>query len=308
MKKMKLPNLPKRTAGARSETPKPDGAKRAAKTQIRAPQAVEDLYRDMRDRRLLLPALALILAIIAVPFLLSASKDPAPAATVLQPPEGAEAVAPAVVTEQPVGVRDYRKRLDELKSKDPFAGSFSSADDAAAAADDGELVDPPSSTTPSSTVAPSSTSPTSSTTTSPAPTDTSSSSSGSTDDGGGSDGGQTMIVLAPRIDVRGGLVHKRKRLEDVEIGDLVPDQRKAPIAMFLGVSDDLESAQFVVSDEVSDTDGDGKCRPSGSHCEFLSLREDEKRYFTFGPDDERFSLKVTDIREEIVDRRKVPGD
>ena len=35
------------------------------------------------------------------------------------------------------------------------------------------------------------------------------------------------------------------------------------------------------------------------------LREDEKRYFTYGPHEKRYSLKITDIREEIVDRRKV---
>ena len=39
-------------------------------------------------------------------------------------------------------MRDYRKRLEGLKSKDPFAGSFASDD--ASAAGDGELVDPPS--------------------------------------------------------------------------------------------------------------------------------------------------------------------
>jgi hypothetical protein len=307
--KMKLPNLPKRKAGSDAEATEPKAAKRASKAQIRVPRPVEDLYRDMRDRRLLLPAAALIIAIIAVPIALSASKEPAPAPAAVQPPAGAEAVAPAVVTEQPAGVRDYRKRLDELKSKDPFAGSFSSADDAAAATD-GELVEPPSTTSPTSTLAPSSTTPVAPATTAPSSTSTSTSTStapsGSDDDG--SDGPETMLVLAPRIDVRGGLVHKRKRIKDVEIGDLVPNRRNAPIAMFLSVSDDLEKVQFLVSDEVSDTDGDGSCKPSAGQCEFLTLREDEKRYFTFGPNDKRYSLKVTDIREEIFDRRKVPGD
>ena len=75
--------------------------------------------------------------------------------------------------------------------------------------------------------------------------------------------------------------------------------------MFLSVSDDLETVQFLVSDEVTDADGDGSCKPRASQCEFLMLREDEKRYFTYGPHEKRYSLKITDIREEIVDRRKV---
>ena len=297
MKKLKLPNLPKRKSGA--ESSEPEAAKRTAKTQIQVPRAVEDLYRDMRDRRLLFPALALIVAIIAVPIALSASKEPAPAPAVFQPPEGSEAVAPAVVTEQPIGVRDYRKRLEGLKSKDPFAGSFASDD--ASAAGGGELVDPPSTSTATSTPTPSTSSATSS------PSSTSTTPSGSSGDGSDSDGGKTLLVLAPRIDVRGGLVHNRKRMNDVEIGDLVPSRKHAPIAMFLSVSDDLETVQFLVSDEVSDTDGDGSCKPRASQCEFLTLREDDKRYFTFGPHEKRYSLKITDIREEVVDRRKVPG-
>jgi hypothetical protein len=299
MKKLKLPNLPKRKPGA--ETARPDAAKRTARSQIQVPRAVEDLYRDMRDRRLLFPALALIVAIIAVPIALSASKEPAPAPAVFQPPEGSEAVAPAVVTEQPVGVRDYRKRLEGLKSKDPFAGSFASDD--ANPSSEGELVEPPSTSTATSTPTPSA----SSTTSSLPPTSSSTTPSVPSGDDSDSDGGKTLLVLAPRIDVRGGPVHKRKRINDVEIGDLVPSRKHAPIAMFLSVSDDLETVQFLVSDEVSDTDGDGSCKPRASHCEFLTLREDEKRYFTYGPHDKRYSLKITDIREEIVDRRKVPG-
>ena len=297
MKKLKLPNLPKRKSGA--EAAEPEAAKRTARTQIQVPRAVEDLYRDMRDRRLLFPALALIVAIIAVPIALSASKEPAPAPAVFQPPEGSEAVAPAVVTEQQIGVRDYRKRLEGLKSKDPFAGSFASDD--ASAAGDGELVDPPSTSTATSTPTPSA----SSTTSSPPSTSSSITPSGTSGDDSDSDDSDTLIVLAPRIDVRGGPVHKRKRINDVAIGDLVPSRKHAPIAMFLSVSDDLETVQFLVSDEVSDTDGDGSCKPRASQCEFLMLREDEKRYFTYGPHEKRYSLKITDIREEIVDRRKV---
>jgi hypothetical protein len=122
-------------------------------------------------------------------------------------------------------------------------------------------------------------------------------------DGGSSSGGDEILVLAPRIDVRGGPVGNRKRVKGVKIGDLVPDERKAPIAMFLGVSEDLKRAQFAVSGDVTETEGDGQCHPRANDCEFLRLREDEKQYFTF--EDERYSLKVTDIREVVVERRKL---
>jgi hypothetical protein len=75
--------------------------------------------------------------------------------------------------------------------------------------------------------------------------------------------------------------------------------------MFLGATTNLRYANFLVSDDVTETSGDGQCRPRANQCEFLRLKVDEKRYFTFGPDEARYSIKVSEIREEIVDRRKV---
>ena len=70
--------------------------------QIRAPEFLNNLYRDMRDRRLLLPAAALVVCLIAVPQLLSSSSTTAPPPTV--PIESAgkpTAAEPAVVTDEP---------------------------------------------------------------------------------------------------------------------------------------------------------------------------------------------------------------
>ncbi len=286
-------------------TPKPGkpakAAKEGAKRQVPVPSFAEDLYRDMRDRRLLLPALALVVAIIAVPLLLTTPKESPPSAAAVAAPEGADAVSPAVLTEQPVGVRDYRERLDQLKSKNPFADDFSFPDEGQATTDPVAVDSGPGSTGPTTTDVPS-TPPTDtgSTTTTP-PADVGS------DGGTGDSDDRELLLIEPRIDVRGGPVGERKRIKDVAPGDLVPSSRHAPIAMFVAASANLADVTFVVSQDVTETDGDGKCRPRANHCEFLTLREDEKRYFTFGPDARRYSLKITDIREKVVDRRKVEG-
>ena len=88
---------------------------------VQAPAFLNNLYRDMRDRRLLLPALALIIAVIAVPAALSSSSattapPPAPAAAGLA---HEAATSPAVLTEQ-LGVTDYRKRLDADQEQEPL--------------------------------------------------------------------------------------------------------------------------------------------------------------------------------------------
>src|SRR5690606_2981666 len=51
---------------------------------------------------------------------------PAPPPPASPPDVSAEAAAatPAVLAEQETGVRDYRKRLDELKAKNPFKAKF----------------------------------------------------------------------------------------------------------------------------------------------------------------------------------------
>jgi len=289
----------------RSSTPKPKpakpakAAKESAKRRVPVPSFAEDLYRDMRDRRLLLPALALVVAIIAVPLLLMTPKESPPSAAAVAPPAGSDAVSPAVLTEQPVGVRDYRERLDQLKSKNPFADDFSFPGEGEATTDPVAVDSGPGSTGPTTTDVPST-----------PPTDTGGTTAPADAGSDGGTGGSTepeLLLIEPRIDVRGGPVGERKRIKDVAPGDLVPSSRHAPIAMFVAASPNLEDVTFVISQDVTETDGDGKCRPRANHCEFLTLREDEKRYFTFGPHEKRYSLKITDIREKIVDRRKVEG-
>ena len=89
---------------------------------MRTPRFLENLYRDMRDRRLLLPALALLVAADRGAVRCS---ELVVQPSAVGPRRGHErrrretAVEPAVLTEQ-VGITDYRKRLDSLQSKDPF--------------------------------------------------------------------------------------------------------------------------------------------------------------------------------------------
>jgi hypothetical protein len=305
--KLPKPSKPKLTMSLRrpkDKAEKAEGAEKVVKAKskttpsVRVPQPVEDLYRDMRDRRLLLPALALIAAVIAVPVLLSTPAEAPPPPPVLQAPEGAEAVAPAVLTEETIGVRDYRKRLDALKSKNPFEGSFASP----LASGGGGDSDEPDTDTATSTTSP----PTGGATpTDPATTPTDDLST--TGDAPSSDGGTAgeILILAPRVDVKAGRFGEPKDIEGVELGDLLPDRRKAPVVMLIGVSEDLRHATFLVSDDVSATNGEGSCRPRANDCEFLRLADGEKRTFVYEPNGRKYVVKVTDIREVVVDRRKV---
>ena len=77
-----------------------------AMKKLQAPPFLDNLYRDMRDRRLLVPALALLVALIAVPLALSSSSattapPPVPPAAASSGAGHEAATSPAVLAEQP---------------------------------------------------------------------------------------------------------------------------------------------------------------------------------------------------------------
>ena len=82
----------------------------------------------------------------------------------------------------------------------------------------------------------------------------------------------------------------------------MPD-RDTPIAMFLGSPISTEWARFILSSDVGATEGDGHCAPSANNCQFLKLALDEKRVVEYGPDAEKYSITVTDIRRVVVEGR-----
>ena len=83
---------------------------------MKVPDLVQNVYRDLRDRRMLSIAVALIGAIILVPFLASAGggDDSSSTAATTAPPTapfaGDEQLDPVVLAEVP-GLRDFRERL-----------------------------------------------------------------------------------------------------------------------------------------------------------------------------------------------------
>lgn len=286
---MKLPDLSKLK-------PAPKASSRA-RPQVKVPAPVEDIYRDMRDRRLLLPVLALVIAIIAVPVALSASREepPEPAAFVI--PAGAEEVAPAVLADSQLGVRDYRDRLEELKSKNPFKQRFLPT--AAEIVEATELTETPTAPSSEPVNAPA---PVPSSDPPPASGSKSSSPTPTTQDEPERE--RVTVVLAPRIDVMAGPAGATREMNNQEFGDLIPSKKQAPVAMFIGVSENLKSAHFAISDGVTDTKGDGACRPKPSDCEFLKLGLGKRRSFFYEPNATRYVIKIKAIREVVIERRK----
>jgi hypothetical protein len=252
------------------------------KMKLEPPSFLSDLYRDLRDRRLLIPIAGLLVAIVAVPVLLkggsSAAPPPPPASAVS--PDDATPVAPAVLVDD-TGVRDYKKRLAALKQTNPFKQKYALPTPESVALQGSGSGSSTSSTSTSSlsggstvdtTVTDSSTtsSSTGSVTTDTTVTDTQSSSQAPTSH-------QPEIpkpevrFYAGRIDVTIGKLGDATRIDDVRYLDLLPNE-KAPVVAFLGLTHGAEAAVFSISRDVAETSGDGSCAPKKpAPCEFLTV-------------------------------------
>jgi hypothetical protein len=266
--------------------------------KLRSSTFVNDFYRDLRDRRLLLPIAGLAVAIVAVPMLIGGGSE----ATAPPPPPVASdseaELAPAVLATDP-GVRDYRERLATLKKTNPFVQKFSlpdpeqaalesvsgasgSAESVSASVDsvstagsggssDASITDTVTDATVSAGGGDVTTS-----------TDTVASTEDTTNDANHHQPPKTITrFYAGRIDVSVGLQGDAKRLDDVRILDFLPSE-KNPVVAFLGLSHGADAAVFSVSRDVVKTDGEGSCSPKPpAACEYLTLHEGEQQTFTF---------------------------
>jgi len=266
--------------------------------KLQPPRLLLDVLRDLRDRRLLIPAVALLASLVAVPTLLSRSAPPPPPPAPEAGTDVAEAIAtePAVLTDE-VSVRDYKRRLDQLKSKNPFQEHFTlELTDGGGLAPSGlaDEPEPVASSAPTgsvSTTSSGSAGPTGTSSPTPAPPASEP-----------QPPPPEVRYLAYRIDVAVGPVGAVETLDDVPQLKLLPSN-DVPVVAFLGVTGNGRKAVFLVSDDVASTSGDGVCFPSAGTCSYLVMGEGDVRTFDFTPDTTTYRLKLRRINEVELKKR-----
>jgi hypothetical protein len=237
---------------------------------LESPQILSDLYRDLRDRRLLPLVVVLIVGIAIVPIALSKSPEPSPP-PVAPSPVAAKSDVPAqqVVVSDP-GLRNYKKRLAGDAPRNPFIQQFAAPTDVTDSGASGDTGSAGTGTTTSGTSSSGTTtgSDTSSGSTTPSP-------GGTTTSGGG----QTKYYTY-RVKVRAGQLDGKPLKVYDSVGTLsnLPSN-KIPAVSFLGVTKDeafnAKTAVFLVSSAVSSVDGEGHCSFAGTACQLLSLKPGE---------------------------------
>jgi len=103
-----------------------------------------------------------------------------------------------------------------------------------------------------------------------------------------------------RVDLRFGEAGNLRLRENVARLTPLPSIDD-PFFVFLGVLEDGKTAVFLVSSDIKAT-GDGKCRPSSRSCETIELRKGDTEFFdvTRGDDVTQFQLDLRDIEKREV--------
>jgi hypothetical protein len=253
-----------------------------------------DVVYDLRSRGLLPVVILVAVAMVAAPVLISrgggssssSSLQPT-AATAKTPPE----IERAVVSYAPPGVRDYKKRLNDMTAKDPFHQKF-----APSAAAQSSL----QSTVPvaSGSAAPATTS-SSAVTSSPSPTGSSSGSGTSSGTSSGTTKTHRYYFYSVADLSVGDVTQPLTRHKKIKAFTPLPNQ-VAPVMIYLGSSVDGKRAYFSLSKSVTQTTGPGSCAPSPTDCSLLVLRPGQAEDMVNSADGKTYRVKINKINRVVT--------
>jgi hypothetical protein len=246
---------------------------------------IRSVLDDLVEKRLWPVAAALVVALIAIPVLLSKSAGtqpasaPAPATPAVAAAGGPLSAFQPVVNTQGKKSSEIRKNLEAFDSKDPFrpqniktGGGSTSGSVQVQGAD----------TTAGTTG-------TGSGTTTPDSGSSTGSSGGESTSGGGTTIKPQTFYYTYAADVRFGKEGNLDRKTLQQFRSLPSSQD--PVLVFMGVKEDGETAIFLQSSAATST-GEGNCEPDDT-CTFLYMKKgDEQRIEAVGANDEVVTYKL----------------
>jgi hypothetical protein len=261
-----------------------------------------DLWHDLRAKRLWPVAVALAVALVAVPVVLSKPSEtagPAPVQTVRKAPEPKEAAALAQVKLDSSADDARGSTLDTFDPSDPFKPPAKVTKKKTETDAPSSLEGNTGGTAAGDTGASTGTTDTGST----GGGYTGTTGGGYTGTTGGTGGGSTTTPTPQYryvVDATFTANGRTRHIKGLERLDMLPNQA-SPLLMFLGATRDGGSAVFLVDSSLqADDDGEGKCKPKASECAFLYLGAGSEDAFT-NLDGDSYTLRIDEIRKVRVD-------
>lgn len=278
---------------------------------LKAPGFAADLYYDLRDRRLL-PLVAFVLvAIVAVPFLLSGGSGESGPPKIEPPGDDSVNAAQLTVVKATPGLRDYRKRFQGRSPKDPFKGPEAKPDlsgaELGSKGDNGfESSEVTSTSTSTTTTSEGTKTETTKTTEEDGVVTTESETKTESEENDSSGEGQPgdITLFAFAIDVR---IKKTTTAADGSTETADPETRsrvispaplpgqKTQVVTYGGINPKTKNALFLVSDEVSSIFGEAKCLSGDQTCQLLEVETGIPTTFVYGPVGARYKITVLKI-------------
>jgi hypothetical protein len=240
-----------------------------------------DVVYDLRSRGLLPVAILLLVAMIAVPILVTRGGSDSSSSS-LQPAAAAAKTPPEVeraVVAYDAGVRNYKKRLAGAAAQDPFHQEFSQAAAAAAASQLNSTVTTPTQASGGSSSA--------------------GTASPSTGTSTGTSSGTTVThrryLYRSVADISAGEVSQPlQRRKHIPAFTSLPNQ-VTPVMVYLGSSLDRKHAYFSISRSADQLTGQGVCAPSPTDCSLLVLRVGQSEDMVYSVDGKTYRVKINKI-------------
>jgi hypothetical protein len=267
-------------------------------SELKVPPFLTDLYWDLRDRRLLPLVALVVVAIVAVPFLLGGKSDkgsPGGAVAVATPAAGAGGSdsSTLVAVEARPGLRDYHKRLAHRSPTDPFKPRYTSPQLAGSELGGGELSSTTSTTSTTTTKTSNGTTTTETTTESP----------------GGAGSPPSLKEYTIAIDVKITRTEtkasgKKEKSEPTVHHRVIPPaalpSEKTQAVAYMGLSPKTKQPLLLISDGVTAIFGEGNCISGAQTCQLLEVEPGMPETFVFGPDSTRYKIVVLNPRPVVV--------
>jgi hypothetical protein len=251
-----------------------------------------DLWQDLQAKRLAPVAVVLVLALIAVPVVLSK-----PAKTTAPPPVHAARTAPdpkdlkALASVKLANADERGSSLDTFDPSDPFRPPKSVTKKKEAA----------DTNAPSSVAGNTSGGSTSGDTSGGGDTGSTGGTTGGTGGGttGGTGGGDQPQTVQYRyvVDVTFITNGHARHIKGLERLQMLPSEN-SPLLLFLGVTANAGNAVFLV-DSTLDAAGEGSCKPKASECAFLYIGAGSEHAFT-NDDGDSYRIRIDEIRKVPV--------
>jgi hypothetical protein len=249
-----------------------------------------DVVYDLRNRNLLLPVVALIVALVAVPVLIARGGSDGgvgPFGFGTTSAQNSPETENAVVAYHP-GVRNYKSRLNGRAAKDPFIQQYLPPASSSTSSSSDSLAQAVGGTSGS---------------------DGTGVGGGST--GGGSTGGGStspgkvthhITYFWWQADVQVGEAGTQlATMNNVKPFQFLPSPDK-PVLTYIGTVGAGSQAVFLVSKDVTSIGGEGTCFPSVDACQLLGLNVGKGADLIYGPDQKTYHVQVLRLRRVSSDK------